>query len=265
MITTIVLYLTVGVFAGLIAGLLGIGGGLLIVPCLAIILPYEGVSSEYVMHIAVGTTLAITVFTSLSAIRAHVQQGGILVAVFKQMVIGLLIGAVLGAVVANFIPSHILKIIFAVFAFLIAARMGFNVQPKPHHQLPGKVGLWISALILSWVSSLVGLAGGVLIVPYLTRCNVAINNAVSTSAACTLPIAFAGGMSFLVIGLFHTTGLPHWSVGYVFLPALAGIAVMSMVFAPIGARLSKKLPPETLKRVFAVFLVLVGINMMFFQ
>lgn len=264
MITTLALYLTVGVFAGLIAGLLGIGGGLLIVPCLAIILPYEGVPPEYIMHIAVGTTLAITVFTSLSAIRAHVRQGGILVDVFKQMVIGLLVGAVLGAVVANFIPSHVLKIIFAVFAFLIAARMGFNVQPKPHHQLPGKVGLWISAVILSCASSLVGLAGGVLVVPYLTRCNIAINNAVSTSAACTLPIAFAGGMSFLVIGLFQT-GLPAWSLGYVFLPALAGIAVMSMVFAPIGARLSKKLPPDTLKRVFAVFLVLVGINMMFFE
>jgi len=263
MITTMLLYLVVGVFAGLIAGLLGIGGGLLIVPCLAIILPYEGVPPEFVMHMAVATTLAITVFTSLSAIRAHVKHGGILVDVFKKMVIGLLVGAMLGAMVAIFIPSHILKIIFGVVAFLIAARMGFNVQPKPHHKVPGKMGLSIAAVILSFASSLVGLAGGVLVVPYLARCNVLMNNAVSTSAACTLPIAFSGGMTFLIIGLYQP-GLPHWSLGYVFLPALAGIAVMSMVFAPIGARLSKILPPETLKRIFAVFLVLVGINMMFF-
>jgi uncharacterized membrane protein YfcA len=263
MLTTLVIYLLIGALAGLLAGLLGIGGGLFIVPCLAILFPYEGIAPEYVMHMAICTTLMITIFTSLSALRTHIQKGGVLFPVFKKMLLGLLIGASLGALIAGFLPSHSLKIIFSVFAFLIALQMGLNFKPKPTRQLPGKVGLFSASGILSFISSIVGLSGGVLVVPYFTSCNIPMKNAVSTSAACTLPIALAGGLSLMVTG-FGQVDLPAWSFGYIYLPAFFAVALMSVIFAPLGARLAHSTSPLVLKRFFAIFLVVIGFNMLFF-
>jgi len=259
----VLIYFVSGALIGTGAGLLGIGGGLIAVPLLAFLFPYEGVPSDIVMHMAVGTTLCITIFTSLSSIRAHLHQGGVLTDVAKRMFVGLALGAIIGAAIADLLPSRVLQIIFGVFALVIAFKMGLNLKPKVQHCLPGKLGLFVVSLCLSVLCSLLGLAGGTVTVPFFNRCNVPMDNAVATSAVCTLPIAAAGGVSYLIAGL-NETGLPHFSIGYVFLPALIGVASMSVLFAPIGAKLAHRLPAVTLKRIFAVFLVMVGLDMLLF-
>ncbi len=254
-------YMIVGAFAGLIAGLLGIGGGIIIIPCLAVLLPYEGVTT-YSMHIAVATSLAITVFTSLSAVRSHLKRNTIRFDVFKPMVLSLLFGGVLGAVAASFVSGRVLQIIFGCFALVLAAKMGFGFNPKTHLAIPGRFVLSLVGLTLSTLGAFIGVSGGVFLVPFFTHCNIPIKQAVSTSAACTLPITFAGSVSFLIMGL-HQAGLPHFSIGFIFLPALIGIASMSMIFAPMSARLSARLPSFILTRAFAVLLVFVSADMLF--
>ena len=261
MIITVILYFVGGMVAGTAAGLLGIGGGLITVPFLAFLLPYEGVPHDLIMHMAVGTTLMITITTSISSIRAHWMQGGIKWPVFKQMSLGLFLGAVLGAIIADFLPSDVLRIFFGIFALMIAARMGLNVKTRGSHPLPGRVMLFLVAMLLSCICALLGLAGGALSVPFFARCRMRMENAVATSSVCTLPIAIGGGLSFLIAGL-NEPGLPAWSTGYIFWPAFLGIASMSILFAPLGAKLAHRLPALTLKRVFAVFLLLVGIDML---
>lgn len=258
---TLLLYVALGAFAGVMAGLLGVGGGLIIVPVLAWILHGQQVSDALVMHMAIGTSLATIVVTSLSSIRAHHQRGAVLWPVVWRLTPGIVIGAWLGAAVADLLSSVVLTKIFAVFVLLVAAQIAFGAKPAPHRGLPGAPGLAAAGGIIGAVSAIVGIGGGSLTVPFLTWCNTSIRQSVATSAACGLPIALAGSVGFIATGL-NATGLPTWSLGYVYGPALFGVAVASMFSAPLGAKLAHTLPTEILKKVFAVFLALVGAKML---
>lgn len=259
--TILVLYLALGAFAGLMAGLLGVGGGLIIVPVLAWIFQHQAVAAANLMHLAIGTSLATIVVTSLSSVRAHHRRGAVLWPVVWRLTPGIILGAWLGAAVAHALPSAILSKIFAGFVLLVAAQMAFGAKPAPQRSLPGLTGMAAVGGLIGVVSAIVGIGGGSLTVPFLTWCNVAMRQAVATSAACGLPIALAGSIGFVVTGL-SAAPLPPWSVGYVSLPALVGVAAASMLTAPLGAKLAHTLPTTVLKKVFAGFLTLIGLKML---
>ena len=261
MLTTLLLYLALGAFAGVMAGMLGVGGGLIIVPVLAWIFGRQSVSDALIMHLAIGTSLASIVITSISSIRAHHQRGAVLWPAFWRLTPGIVIGAWLGAAVADLLSSAALTKIFAVFVLMVAAQMAFGAKPAPQRELPKPTGMAATGVVIGMVSAIVGIGGGSLTVPFLSWCNIPIRQAVATSAACGLPIALAGALGFIVTGL-NAPHLPAWSLGYVYGPALVGVASASMLTAPLGAKLAHTLPTHSLKKVFAVFLAAVGSKML---
>ncbi len=251
-----------GAIAGVLAGLLGIGGGIIIVPVLALVLSGQGVSPQVVMHVSIGTSLATIVTTSLSSIRAHQKRKAIKWPVFRQITPGILVGALLGALIAEAMDGNTLRIAFACFMLLVASQMALSNQPPPHRQLPAKFGMGLAGLIIGTIASLMGVGGGSMSVPFLTWCNVAVRNAVATSAAIGLPIAISGATGFIFMG-WGSNDLPPWNVGYVNLPAYLGIVVASTAFAPAGAALAHRLPPVILKRFFAALLLVLAIRLFF--
>jgi hypothetical protein len=224
-------------------------------------LQLQGVSDSVTMHMAIGTSLATIAITSISSVRAHHRHGAVLWSVFWRLTPGIVIGALLGAVIANALPSATLRIVFGVFLLLISVQMGFGAKPAPHRVLPDTPGMLAVGGVVGAVSAVVGIGGGSLTVPFLSWCNVSIRNAVATSAAGGVPIALAGTLGFVVTG-WHNPDLPAWSGGYIYLPGFLGVSFVSMLFAPVGAKLTHTLPTDTLKKVFAGFLALVGVNML---
>ncbi len=255
------LYLLVGAFAGVLAGLLGVGGGVVIVPALALSFGWQALPGEHLMQLAVGTSLATIVTTSLSSIHAHHRRGAVLWPVVARMTPGILLGAALGALLADSISSDELRLVFGVFLLVIAAHMLFGRPPQAHRELPGGGGLLAAGGVIGGFSALVGIGGGSLTVPFLAWCNTQMKNAVATSAACGLPIALAGSLGFVLAGL-DEIDLPAWSTGYLYWPGFIGIAVASALCAPLGAKLAHSLPTATLKRVFAALLLVVGARML---
>jgi uncharacterized protein len=258
---TLGMYLTLGAFAGLLAGLLGVGGGLIIVPVLAALFLHQGVAAEVIMHLALGTSLASIVFTSLSSIRAHQQRGAILWPRFRQLTPGIVFGAALGGWLAGMMTTAWLKPLFAVFELGVALYMLSAVQPHAHRPLPGQAKMSAAGGIIGLVSSLVGIGGGTLTVPLLVWYSVAMRQAIATSAACGLPIALAGSLSYIING-WQQPLLPAHTLGYVHLPAFLGIVISSILFAPLGARLTHSLPVATLKKIFGGFLLLLAIKLL---
>lgn len=251
-----------GAVAGTLAGLLGIGGGIIIVPVLAMVFHAQGISIDVLMHVSIGTSLATIVITSLSSIRAHQRHGAIDWQVFRTITPGIIVGGFLGAAIAKQIPGEQLRIIFAIFMLLIAAQMYFGNTSKPHRTLPGTFGMLTAGGLIGAISSIMGVGGGSMSVPFLTWCNVAIRKAVATSSAIGLPIAIAGTSGFIISG-WRVEARPVWSVGYVNLPAFFSIVAASTVFAPAGAWVAHRISPVILKRIFAFFLLVLGLKMLF--
>lgn len=258
---TLFFYLAIGAATGVLAGLLGVGGGVIVVPALAWLFPLQGVTETVTTHLAIGTSLATIIVTSISSARAHHQRGAVLWPVFWWLAPGIVVGALLGSKVACALCSDTLRIVFGVFELLVAAQMGFGVKPAPHRGLPGTPGMLTAGGVIGSVAAIVGTGGASLTVPFLTWCNTSIHKAVATSAACGLPIAVTGAIGFVFNG-WHHPDLPAWSGGYVYGPAMLGIAAASMLSAPLGARLAYSLPTATLQKAFAGFLVIIGIKML---
>lgn len=252
-------YLVLGGFAGTLAGLFGVGGGMIIVPVLVYSFALQGIAPDVLTHMAVGTSLATIVFTSINAIRAHHAKGAVRWHLFVWLTVGIVLGTVLGALTAAQISGPVLQKIIGVFAICIAIQMGFKLQPKAALAEPGKPTLGIAGGVIGWASAIFGIGGGSLTVPFLVWRSVPMQQAVATSSACGLPIALAGAVSFIFTG-WGESQLPSWSLGYVYLPALIGIAATSMLFAGFGARLAHRLSQDVLKRLFALLLLCVGIN-----
>ena len=257
----ILFLLASGAVAGMFAGLLGIGGGIIIVPVLAMVFTSQGVSIDVLMHVAIGTSLATIVITSLSSIRAHQKHQAIDWSVVRVITIGLFIGGLIGAAIAKLIPGEDLKLIFSIFMFLIAAQMYFGNTTKPHRTLPNKPGMIFAGTAIGTIASLMGVGGGSMSVPFFTWCNMSIRNAVATSSAVGFPIAVAGTIGFIVTG-WSEVDRPVMSFGYVNLPALFSIVVASVLSAPLGAWIAHRISPVILKRIFAAFLVILGIRML---
>jgi len=255
------LYLAVGAFAGFLAGLLGVGGGLVIVPVLTFIFAVQHFPVEYIAHLALGTSLASILFTSISSVRAHQAHGAVDWGVVRVIAPGIVAGTLLGALVAAQLSSGFLKGFFVVFVYYVAAQMLLDIRPKPSRELPGPGGMFAAGAVIGGVSSLVGIGGGSLSVPFMTWCNVKMHRAIGTSAAIGFPIAAAGAFGYIVVGEMGGT-LPAYSLGFVYLPALAGLVAASMLTAPFGARAAHRLPVPRLKKVFAVLLLVIGTRML---
>ena len=252
--TIILLYLLCGAIAGFLSGLIGIGGGLVVVPLLNMIFRLQGdIPPELIMHLAVGTSLSSILFTAVSSTRSHAKMGGVL----WKYVIGLAPAIVLGTLCAAYLASRMstagLRGFFVVFLVCIATQMLLDFYPHPRSTMPGKAALAAAGFTIGGVSSLVGLGGGSMSVPFLRWCGVEMRQAVGTSAAISWPIAISGTLGFVVVG-WSDPLLPAWSLGYVSLPATLGIACSSVFFAPLGAKLAHTLPVPVLRRFFAVFL-----------
>lgn len=255
------IYLATGAFAGVLAGLLGVGGGLVIVPILALSFATQGIAHEVQMHLAVGTSLATIIFTSLSSVYAHHQRGAVAWPVFWTITPGIIIGALAGAWLARAIPTLSLRTLFGLFELLVAVQMALGLKPAAHRGLPAWFGISGAGIVIGAVSALVGIGGGTLSVPFLLWCNVTIQRAIATSAAIGLPIALAGTIGFVISGWGHDK-LPAWSSGYLYWPALLGIVTASVLFAPLGARLTHALPALMLKRLFALLLLGLALRML---
>ena len=261
--TELIAYLLLGSVAGILAGLLGVGGGLIIVPVLAWLFTQAQMPPGFVMHLAIGTSLATIVFTSLSSVWAHHRRGAVLWAGVGRLTPGIVLGAAMGALLADKLPSETLRLVFGVFELAVAVQMGLNLRPDAHRLLPGRWGMGAVGTAIGLVSAVVGIGGGTLSVPFLQWCNVPMRQAVATSAACGLPIAVAGALGFALAG-WSSDGLPAWSSGYIYWPAFLGIVSASVLFAPLGARLAHLVPTLVLKRFFAIFLALLGVRMLWF-
>ena len=251
-----------GMFAGVMSGLLGIGGGALIVPVLVIVFEAQQVAPDVVMHAALGTSLATIIFTTMSSTFAHQRVGAVDWPIFRRIAPAIVIGTLLGVALADQLASRTLKALFVAFMFGIALQMARGTSAtRPHAKLPGAVGMNIAGGIIGIASALFGIGGGSLSVPFMTWCSVPVKRAVATAAAIGTPLAISGTVGYLVAGL-NAPNRPAGSVGYVVLPAFAAIVIASALAAPFGARLAHKLSDTLLRRVFAVFVALLGLRML---
>jgi uncharacterized protein len=256
------LYALAGAVAGILAGLLGVGGGIVIVPVLLILFTKQGLNPDFIMQMALGTSLASIMFTSLSSMRAHHKHGAVRWNIVKAISPGIILGTLAGSYVAAIVSTAFLKGFFICFLYYISTQMFLNFKPKPTREIPGGSGIFGVGGVIGVVSALVGIGGGSLSVPFMAWCNVPLHQAVGTSAAIGFPIALAGTVGYVVNGL-GKTGLPAETLGFIYIPALIGLVVMSMLTAPTGARIAHKLPVPQLKRAFAVFLFLIASKMVY--
>ena len=255
-----VIYLAVGIFVGFFAGLLGIGGGSVMVPILSLTFASQGFSSDHVIHMALATSMATIIPGGIASAWTHHRHEAVNWRVVKQMLPGILAGTFSGAVIAHFSSTAFLKSFFVAFICFLALQLLFDFKPKARDTLPGAGVMFVLGAVMGVISSFAGIGGAVLSIAFLSWCNVRMHEAIGTAAAIGVPLAIAGTVGFVATGLFDKT-LPSWTLGYVYLPAFAGIAVTSFAIAPLGAKLAHRLPVTVLRRVFVVFLVALAVKM----
>ncbi len=256
-------YILIGAVAGTVAGLLGVGGAILVVPALVWVFSTQiDIPQLALMHYVVGTSLAATIATTLFSLRAQYHRGLLSWSLFLKLFPGVAIGVILGTILASFLQSHILRTLFGVFMILVSAQTLFRFRESKEPSLPGKLNRWIASLFIGLFSGLLGISGGALTIPYLTYFKIHIRQAMAISTACGVVIAITGTISFIISGLYNTHVPVPWSSGYVYWPAALGIAFGSPLFATLGASWSHNLPVRHLRHIFAAFLLLVGLNML---
>jgi uncharacterized protein len=246
-----------GAVTGFLAGLLGIGGGMLMVPFVTIILTSKGFPSDYTVKMAVATSLATICFTSLSSVRAHQRRGAVQWPIVRVLAPGILLGSLAGAQLAVALPTRILSILFALFVAFSATQIFMNRKPKPTRTMPGALGTFSMGGLIGMLSSLVGAGGAFISVPFMTWCNVKIHHAVGTSSALGFPIALAGTLGYMWAGR-ELPQMPPGSVGYLYLPGLAVISLASISTAPLGARTAHRMDIRPLQKVFAAVLYILA-------
>ena len=240
-----------GLFSGFLAGLLGIGGGMVMVPFITLILSGRGVAPDLAVKMAIATSMATIIFTSLSSVRAHHKRGAVRWDIVVRLAPGIVLGAALASLGAfSLLKGQALALVFAAFVAFSGTQMLLDKKPTPGRTMPGTVGQLGAGGAIGFLSGLVGAGGGFVSVPFMTWCNIAIHNAVATSAALGFPIALSNVVGYVLAGQ-GLEGRPTGSLGYVFLPALAVIASASVLMAPLGAKAAHALPVKQLKRVFA--------------
>jgi uncharacterized protein len=250
-----------GTCTGFLAGLLGIGGGMIMVPFITFMLSHRGVSPDLAVKMAIATSMATIIFTSISSVRAHHKRGAVRWDLVKGLAPGIVLGSMIGSLgVFALLKGSYLAIFFGLFVGFSATQMFLDKKPAPTRQVPERAGLLGAGGAIGFLSGLVGAGGGFISVPFMAWCNVAIHNAVATSAALGFPIALANVMGYVISGR-TVEGLPADAFGYLWIPALVIIATCSVMTAPFGAKAAHSLPVKKLKRVFASVLYLLAVYM----
>lgn len=254
-------YPLLGAFVGFFAGLLGVGGGGIMVPVLASLFAAQGFPADKIVHMALGTSMAGIVMTSMASMRAHHRHGAVRWDVVRSITPGILVGTFGATFIAALVPSEPLAIFFTCFMAYVSAQMLLNIKPRPSRELPGPVGMAGVGLGIGGISALVAIGGGSLSVPFMTWCNVRMQNAIGTSAAIGIPIALAGTIGYIVNG-WGVEDSPPFTFGFIYLPALVLITVVSVLTAPSGAKMAHRLPVATLRKIFAGVLILLSLKML---
>ncbi len=254
--------IVLGVGTGFLAGLLGIGGGMVMVPFLTIIMSGRGVSPDLAVKMAIATSMATIIFTSISSVRAHHKRGAVRWDIVKRLAPGIVLGSIIGSLgVFALLKGSYLAIFFGLFVGFSATQMFIDKKPKPTRQMPGTAGQLAAGGFIGFLSGLVGAGGGFISVPFMTWCNIAIHNAVATSSALGFPIAVANVAGYAISGA-NVQNLPPASFGYIWLPGLVVIALASFFMAPVGAKAAHSLPVGKLKRIFASILYVLAVYML---
>jgi hypothetical protein len=248
-----------GALAGTLAGLLGIGGGIVIVPIITLLFDGQGIPHDLAIKIALGTSLATIVVTAISSIYTHNRKGAVEWRLFRVMTPGVLIGSAIGAWIADVLPGDVLYVTFVFFMFAVSLQMALG-RVSGHHELPGVLGLTGVSTGVGMVSAMMGVGGGSMNVPFLSYCGIPIKRAIATAAAIGLPIALSATLGYVVGGI-DETGLPPGSLGYINFPVFGSVVTASLLFAPLGAVLAHKLPDLLLRRLFAIFLFILACRM----
>jgi uncharacterized membrane protein YfcA len=254
--------LCLGCVTGFLAGLLGVGGGAMLVPFMTLLMSAKGMPSQYVVKMAIATSLATICFTSISSVRAHHRRGAVRWTLVWLLAPGIVLGALAGAQIAKALPSRALAFLFAAFIGFSATQMFVDKKPKPARQLPDGKGLAAVGGVIGVMSALVGAGGAFISVPFMVACNVPIINAVATSAALGFPIAAAGTVGYIIAG-WSLSDMPAGTLGFLYVPALLTLASASVVTAPLGARAAHGLNVRQLKRVFACLLYALASYMLY--
>lgn len=245
-------FLVLGTFTGFAAGLLGIGGGMVMVPFITMLLSSRGFPIDIVVKVAIATSLTTILFTSLSSVRAHHKRGAVRWPLVRTLAPGMVVGSIIGAQIAHVLDGRLLAMTFALFVGFMATQMLVKRGVHADRTLPGNGGMLAAGGVIGAISAIVGAGGGFVTVPFLTRANISIHEAVASSAACGFPIALAGTIGYIIAG--WSLELPAGTIGYVYLPALVCIVATSMLTAPWGARAAHAMSTAGLKRVFALLL-----------
>lgn len=253
--------LALGSLVGFLAGLLGIGGGMLIVPALIYLLPLLGIHTPHLTHIAIATSLAAIILTSLSSVRAHQKHHNIQWPIFWQIIPGILVGASLSGFIAELIPAKQLQQIFAVFVMIMALQMSLSFKPHSVTKgIPKKSVLFPITFVMALIAGFMGIGGGALLVPFLTWRGLQMRYAVGLSSVVGLAIATSGSVGYILAGL-DAQSLPDNTLGFVYLPALFGIVISSTLMAPVGVHAATTWSTPVLKKIFAFLLLVIGIEL----
>ncbi len=246
-------YAAIGAAVGFFAGLLGIGGGAIMVPLLVMLFEAQGLPKAHILHLAVGTGMASILFTSLSSMRAHAARGVVRWDLALALTPGILLGGLLGSALTSWVSTKVFALMFTGVVCMAATNILIDRKPKPTRALPGPLGSMLVGAVISFASSMAAMGGAFLTIPYALYCNVPMLQAIGTAAIVGFPIAFSGSVGFIATG-WAQSGLPPHSVGYVYLPAMLGITLASVLTAPLGAAVAHRLPTKHLKQIFSVLL-----------
>lgn len=253
--------LAVGALAGFLSGLLGIGGGMVVVPVVLWVLERQDAGGAHVQHLALGTSFAVMVFTTFSGAWAQHRKGAVRWDAVAGMSPAMVAGGLAGSLAARYLPSAGLQIFFICFAYAVAVQTLLRFKPAPSRVLPGRAGKAGAGGLFGVLSSWVGIGGGSLSVPFLLYCNVPVHQAVGTSAALAWPMAVSGALGYLVSG-WQAEGLPAGAFGFWYLPAAAVLAACTVLFAPLGVKTAHKLPADALKTAFGLLLLAIATRML---
>lgn len=254
------LFIALGMFSGLMAGLLGIGGGILVVPGLAVIFAKMGLPTTDIMQLSAGTSLAIMIFTSISSAKSHVQAKNVIWPMYVRMVPYMLLMTVVGAYLAKYCPSMLLSVLFGLLLMFTGLKMALKLKAKPG-QLPEpkKSIVRLTAGAIGGLSGLLGVGGGAIAVPFLAHCHYPMRQSTGTASLFTATVAWVGAISFALIGTAHLQ--IHWVTGYIYWPAVLCVAPFGVLLAPVGAYIGKNLSQDNVRRIFALLVIVLAIKM----
>ena len=253
-------YFVTGAFVGFLAGLLGIGGGMTLVPILAAMFAAQQLAPDHTVHLALGTGMASIMFTSAASVRAHHRLGGVDWTLVRRLGPAMVAGSLLATSLSGWVPQRALALSFAVIVFAGATQILLGRKPAPGRTVPGRPSLLAIGLAIGIVCGLVSAGGAFLTVPFMLFCGVAMTTAIGTAAAIGVPVAVVGTLGFVFSG-WRVAELPPLALGFVHGPALVGIVAGSMLTAPWGARAAHRLPVAMLRRIFAGLLFILATRM----